>query len=295
MGRNKNLKNGKIIGMLLAIQLFFILSILTESHATFQEVVLPDDNTVIVYVYRLRSMLGAMVSWNVRLDGNMETSLKQNRYTVLFTTPGKHSITIGDSEAEFLIGGMIGGALGVMEMSAAQKKGALPDDQPSDSSDGSVNRVYYFRSKGSEVKYVSRDQALREMARLTYQPSSSSKGREIVTSTGAQTSQETGNEIEELLKGLRSDDSATKRQAVVSVARSYGQNSMLLEAVEEELLKGYNEHVKDKYHVDAIAWMCKVLSASGDVRYRKSLATVTDNATNRKIKKYAKKALDQLN
>lgn len=295
MGRNQTLKNGKIIGMLLVIQLFFIITVLTESHAAFQEVILPDDNTVIVYVYRLRSMLGAMVSWNVRLDGNIETSLKQNRYTVLFTTPGKHSITIGDSEAEFLIGGMIGGALGIAEMSEAQKKGALPDDQPSDSSDGSVNRIYYFRSKGSEVEYVSRDKALREMARLTYQPSSSSKGREIVTSTGSQTSQETGLEIEELLKALRSDDSVTKRQAVISIARSYGQNAMLLEAVEEELLEGYNKHVEDKYQVDAIAWMCKVLSASGDVRYRKSLATVADSATNSKIKKYAKKALEQLN
>lgn len=301
ISKNQISKISKMIGILLTFQLFFVIGGINRSHAAFMELVPPDDNTTIIYVYRLKSMLGLLASWNVRLDGSIETSLKNNTYTVLFTTPGRHSITIGDSEAaNFFAGGLLGRASGAYDainnsqLAKEAKKGTLPDNQPPDSSDGSVQRIYYFRSKGAEVEYVSRDQALREMARLTYQPSSSSKGRKLLFSSGSQPSQGTGFDADELLKAIHSQDSGTRRNAARNIAGLYNQNEALLDAVEEELLKGYNEGTEDKYHVDAIAWMCKALSASGDARYRESLARVADSATNKKIKKYAKKALEQL-
>ena len=197
ISKNQISKISKMIGILLTFQLFFVIGGINRSHAAFMELVPPDDNTTIIYVYRLKSMLGLLASWNVRLDGSIETSLKNNTYTVLFTTPGRHSITIGDSEAaNFFAGGLLGRASGAYDainnsqLAKEAKKGTLPDNQPPDSSDGSVQRIYYFRSKGAEVEYVSRDQALREMARLTYQPSSSSKGRKLLFSSGSQPSQD---------------------------------------------------------------------------------------------------------
>lgn len=108
--------------------------------------------------------------------------------------------------------------------------------------------------------------------------------------------QETGidPEIANLIQELRSDDSATKRRTAKIIARRHSHNALLLKAMEKELLNGYNEYVRDRHHVDAIAWMCKVLGASGDSRYRETLATVAERATDRKIKKYAQQALDQL-
>ncbi len=100
--------------------------------------------------------------------------------------------------------------------------------------------------------------------------------------------------IANLIQELRSHDSATRRRAAKIIARHHSKNALLLKVIEKELLNGYNEYLEDRHHVDAIAWMCKLLGNSGNSQYRETLAKVAERTTNRKIKKYAQYALDQL-
>ena len=62
----------------------------------------------------------------------------------------------------------------------------------------------------------------------------------------------------------------------------------------EELLRGFERNLEDSQHVDAMAWMCNVLGVCGQMRYRSTLEKVSNEASNRKIKKYAEKNLERL-
>jgi len=68
----------------------------------------------------------------------------------------------------------------------------------------------------------------------------------------------------------------------------------LLGQVKALLLAGYKNTEKDKIHIDLMAWLCKVLGASGDVAYTEVLQEVADNAGQKKVRKHAKKALRSL-
>jgi putative component of toxin-antitoxin plasmid stabilization module len=46
--------------------------------------------------------------------------------------------------------------------------------------------------------------------------------------------------------------------------------------------------------VDALSWLCKLLGASGNVRYRTLLTALVDQASGKELRKYAKKSLDML-
>jgi hypothetical protein len=64
--------------------------------------------------------------------------------------------------------------------------------------------------------------------------------------------------------------------------------------VEQELLKGYQASGGDRGAVDAMAWLCKALGASGNGKYRGTLQTVAQKAPHRKLQKYAEQSLGQL-
>lgn len=53
---------------------------------------------------------------------------------------------------------------------------------------------------------------------------------------------------------------------------------------------GYAINTRDKLHVDAMAWLCKALSASGMQQYAKTLQEVAENTTNKKLQKHALKS-----
>ena len=169
MRRKWTMKHGMVIVVLLTVQVFFASCAGTRSQIPFHEVSPPDNNTVIIYVYRLPSMVGAMVPWAVRLDGKIVAVLKQKSYVVLYTSLGDHSIIIGDSEAVRLFGrSLLGRATRMAEMYAAEKQGALPRAQESDSSNATANRVYFLRSAGLSVNYVSREEAMKEIVNMRY-------------------------------------------------------------------------------------------------------------------------------
>jgi TolB-like protein len=92
---------------------------------------------------------------------------------------------------------------------------------------------------------------------------------------------------------LRSGDVTKKRAAarIIYKDKLYSRHPELLEVVSEELLKGYNINVRDKNHVDAMAWLCNVLGASRQTGYKATLEEVARETRSRKLKKYAKKNL----
>ena len=67
---------------------------------------------------------------------------------------------------------------------------------------------------------------------------------------------------------------------------------VVLEVLAEKLLQTYNN--TSKTGVDALAWACKALGQSGDIRYRNVLKTVNKNAKHSKVRKYAKQSLDNM-
>lgn len=76
--------------------------------------------------------------------------------------------------------------------------------------------------------------------------------------------------------------------------RRYLNNSRLISLVNTELLKGYRAHSSDRHHVDAMAWLCNILGASGKKIYRPTLQEVVNNAPSKKLVKFAEKNLNRL-
>ena len=159
---------------------------LTKSEIPFQEVPPPDENTVIIYVYRMKSMVGAAGLWAVRLDGEVVAHIGQNAYMVLYTTPGEHSVTLGDASSGAIVEGFFGfGALGSAlhpaadqaEMAWQEDLGELPERASAGASPDPQDRVYWFRSKGFGVEYVSREQALPEIIHMKYEPNSTDRDK----------------------------------------------------------------------------------------------------------------------
>ena len=64
--------------------------------------------------------------------------------------------------------------------------------------------------------------------------------------------------------------------------------------VNDELLKGYNQS-DDDTTIDTMAWLCMALAHSEDANYKKTLQTIVNTAEQKKLVKYAKKALSAMN
>lgn len=93
---------------------------------------------------------------------------------------------------------------------------------------------------------------------------------------------------------LRSNDSTQKVRAAKEIFKSYSHDPQLLCVVNEELLRGYKINIRDRHHVDAMAWLCKILGASGQTKYKATLKRVAQESPSRKLKKYANKSLAKL-
>ncbi len=167
MKRTPTMKNVLAIGMLLTVQLFLASCATTASQIAFHEVPFQDKDSAIIYVYRLRSMVGAIASWAVRLDTKIVAMLKQNAYVVLQTSPGTHTITIGDSMAPIFAGAFVGGVLGGVVLSAMPELG-VPIAGENDTITVAANGVYFLRSAGFDASFVSREEAMKEIVRMKY-------------------------------------------------------------------------------------------------------------------------------
>ncbi|MBN2645553.1 MAG: hypothetical protein JXR59_08795 [Desulfuromonadaceae bacterium] len=95
-------------------------------------------------------------------------------------------------------------------------------------------------------------------------------------------------------KELKSGNAVSMRDAAKRIIRARQFDTKTLDAVEDALLAGYNSNFNDRNHVDAMAWLCKALGASGNSKYADTLKTVIKQGKSRKISGYAQKSLSQL-
>ncbi len=141
----------------LCVVLLFVIQILvlgcssTRSTVAFHEEPPANDGDVVVYVYRLKSMVGAAASWVVRLDGKDVAVLRQNAYVALHTTPGAHTIMVGDAPVDLVAA-------------------AITDAVARDTGTGlmTANTSYYLRCAGFKSYFVSKEEAMKELPRMMY-------------------------------------------------------------------------------------------------------------------------------
>ncbi len=95
----------------------------------------------------------------------------------------------------------------------------------------------------------------------------------------------------QIMQKLNSKSARDKTWAAKKIIRGGVFNPKILDAVERELLKGYQDKPRNRYHVDAMAWLIKALGAAADPKYKPTLVKVLRGAKNRKLKGYAKRAL----
>lgn len=99
-------------------------------------------------------------------------------------------------------------------------------------------------------------------------------------------------EINRYISMLKSDDLRLKKDAAKMIYRSDLSETKLFDAISDELLEGYKANGAD--NIDTMAWFCKALGSSGISKYQATLDEVLQNTTNIKLKKYAKKGLNNL-
>ncbi|MEW5909922.1 MAG: protein kinase [Thermodesulfobacteriota bacterium] len=93
---------------------------------------------------------------------------------------------------------------------------------------------------------------------------------------------------------LRSPDPASKRRAAKIIYERYLNDPIMIELANEELLKEYPKQGDNRHHVDAMSWLCNILGASRNEKYKSTLKKVAEDAPHRKLRGYAEKNLKKL-
>lgn len=102
-------------------------------------------------------------------------------------------------------------------------------------------------------------------------------------------------ELSRAVNLLRLGDFDMQREAAKRIIRAQTTDSRVFNLVRDTLLKGAaNLNTRDRVAVDACAWMCKCLVASGSKDYLTALQQVEETTPARKVKQYAQKAVKQL-
>ena len=122
----------------------------TSSTIPFREEAMQGKADALVYVFRESSMVGAAVSWNVYLDGKVVGILKQGAYMAFHVAPGAHAVRIGDTPPT---------PVGVIAEAAADNPEAFM---------AQAGQAYYIRSKGGDVAFLTRDQAMPSLSTMKY-------------------------------------------------------------------------------------------------------------------------------
>jgi hypothetical protein len=122
----------------------------TNSTIAFHEEALRGDADALLYVFRESAMLGGAVGWNVYLDGQVVGVLKQGAYMTFHLTPGTHAIRVGDSKPDLVH---------LVAEAAANNPEAFM---------AKAGQTYYIRSRGSEVAFLTRDQAMPSLSTMKY-------------------------------------------------------------------------------------------------------------------------------
>lgn len=92
---------------------------------------------------------------------------------------------------------------------------------------------------------------------------------------------------------LRSENVQQKRAAARQIVRTRFFRPAVLDVVNDELLRGYAQS-RGSLEIDMLAWLCNVLGASQNSKYKSTLETVAGAKVHRKLRKYARKNLHKL-
>ena len=144
------MKKTHLIVMLLVTEMLLFGCAATKSQISFFEEKFRNDNDVIVYVYRLNSIVGAAANWNVRIDDEVVGVLNQGAYMALHVDPGVHSIKIGES-FPFVEGAIV--------EAIANNPSAF---------NAKENETYYIRCAGFAVDFVPKEKAMTELRSMKY-------------------------------------------------------------------------------------------------------------------------------
>ncbi len=144
--------------------------------------------------------------------------------------------------------------------------------------------VYWYRKAAAQGD----EDAKEELVMLNATPGGVSQGH--VSSAGGSRSNRVPAGAAQMIAQIQSTDGASQQQGAKLLFRSsFKADPAVLAVVQDELLKGCTLNPRDKRHVDAMAWLCKVLGTSGDKSYQQTLQKVSETTKSRKIKKFARK------
>ena len=97
------------------------------------------------------------------------------------------------------------------------------------------------------------------------------------------------------LRMIESNNSKEQKEAAQLLVRAKFRDTVVLDAVERVLLRGYLADGNDRDdRIDTLSWLCKALGASGQSKYKATLSKVASEAPHRKLKGYAESSLKQL-
>lgn len=100
--------------------------------------------------------------------------------------------------------------------------------------------------------------------------------------------------VPEVMSLVRSSNPIHQTQGAKYTVKLFPSNPDLLEAIEMELLKGYQHNPRNRYHAEAMSWFCNVLGRSGQTQYMDTLKEVSKKSKSSKIRGYAKKNYKRL-
>lgn len=97
-----------------------------------------------------------------------------------------------------------------------------------------------------------------------------------------------------LLRLLEADDIGMKREAAKEILRRVRTDSRIYDASAAALTAMAQNVPEDPLYVDTLAWLCKVLAASGTSKYMAPLQQLDAATEDSKVKKYVSQALGTL-
>lgn len=97
-----------------------------------------------------------------------------------------------------------------------------------------------------------------------------------------------------MLGMLQSPDPVNKQRAAKTIYRQYLHDPNMAALANRELLASYQKNPDNRHHVDAMSWLCNILGASGNPKFRSTLEKVSQDAPHRKLKEFAAKNLKKL-
>jgi TPR repeat protein len=141
-----------------------------------------------------------------------------------------------------------------------------------------INKAVYWYRKAAAQGDESAKQALARLGPVSAQKSGGTSKSAANVSAGAAS----------YISMLKSSDAGERQKGAKALYHSpYKREPEVLAAVNAVLLEGFNSHVRNSRHADAMAWLCNILGASGDKRYQATLKKLSRESKNRKVRKFA--------